>query len=367
MTYFKHITSLADLKKQYRKLALANHPDKGGDTAIMQAINTEFEQLFNQWKDRKEVDYNGYENDYTEAQTSWQYTDYVWNEYRWRGSRCGTVGFFDLADEFRKFVKQAYPNCKFSIRTGKATWTPTYEICLEKADFEAFTEAYRKSPNFEGYADIGYSHGIGGEDKLTDRCREVMENVRQFCESFNFDDSDAMVDYFSVGFYSHYYVGSRRNFFQYQPLQLKGGKPEYKRKPTPTERAIQQAIGTGNVISEGKVWDELSKAYIPDGRKWIIKNADRDIANGYPISYSQLSLQIKREAALNEIGILFKTHGRHYISYEILGYTPELQAKLDKERAEEDERERAFYAKYYQSTSTNSKAAAIEQHATISG
>lgn len=46
MTYFQNIRSLADLKKEYRRLALQHHPDKGGDTAIMQQVNIEFEKLF---------------------------------------------------------------------------------------------------------------------------------------------------------------------------------------------------------------------------------------------------------------------------------------------------------------------------------
>ena len=49
MAYFHNIHSLADLKKEYRRLALQHHPDKGGDTAIMQQVNTEFERLFEVW------------------------------------------------------------------------------------------------------------------------------------------------------------------------------------------------------------------------------------------------------------------------------------------------------------------------------
>ena len=51
MTYFQNIHSLADLKKEYRRLALQHHPDKGGDTAVMQQVNVEFEKLFEIWKD----------------------------------------------------------------------------------------------------------------------------------------------------------------------------------------------------------------------------------------------------------------------------------------------------------------------------
>ena len=41
MAYFKNIHSLAELKKEYRRLALENHPDKGGSTEVMQQINVE--------------------------------------------------------------------------------------------------------------------------------------------------------------------------------------------------------------------------------------------------------------------------------------------------------------------------------------
>ena len=44
MAYFHNIHSLADLKKEYRRLALQHHPDKGGDTAIMQQVNTDKER-----------------------------------------------------------------------------------------------------------------------------------------------------------------------------------------------------------------------------------------------------------------------------------------------------------------------------------
>ena len=50
MTYFKNITTIEELKKEYRTLIKLYHPDNGGDTATMAAINNEYDVLFNKLK-----------------------------------------------------------------------------------------------------------------------------------------------------------------------------------------------------------------------------------------------------------------------------------------------------------------------------
>jgi len=42
MKYFNECNTLEEVKALYKKLAKENHPDAGGDTAIMQEINTEY-------------------------------------------------------------------------------------------------------------------------------------------------------------------------------------------------------------------------------------------------------------------------------------------------------------------------------------
>lgn len=46
MKYFKNVNSYNELKKAYRELLKANHPDNGGNVEVMQAINVEYEALF---------------------------------------------------------------------------------------------------------------------------------------------------------------------------------------------------------------------------------------------------------------------------------------------------------------------------------
>ena len=50
MKYFVNVNSFDELKKQYRRLAMQYHPDRGGDTETMKAINAEHDEIFEQLK-----------------------------------------------------------------------------------------------------------------------------------------------------------------------------------------------------------------------------------------------------------------------------------------------------------------------------
>lgn len=50
--------TLNDIKQAYRKLASANHPDKGGNTETMQLINTAFAELCKYFETNQTLDIN---------------------------------------------------------------------------------------------------------------------------------------------------------------------------------------------------------------------------------------------------------------------------------------------------------------------
>lgn len=42
--FFKNVTTLEELREQYKKLAFEHHPDKGGKNEDMQQINAEIDK-----------------------------------------------------------------------------------------------------------------------------------------------------------------------------------------------------------------------------------------------------------------------------------------------------------------------------------
>ena len=46
MKYFTECKTLDELKKEYRRLAMLNHPDVGGDLETMKAINNDYAERF---------------------------------------------------------------------------------------------------------------------------------------------------------------------------------------------------------------------------------------------------------------------------------------------------------------------------------
>ncbi len=323
MTYFQNIHSLAELKKQYRMLALANHPDKGGSTEIMQQINAEFTRLHALWKDDTSASdsASGYENDYAGA-TAEEYADYVYNEYRWTGSNYKGQHAPEVVELVRNWLKETYPRYKFSVR--RENYNSIY-ITLMQANFEAFT----KESGVKTYADINHYH-IDSETDLTDRAREVMKNVCAFVQSYNFDDSDPMTDYFHTNFYLSLSVGTYKKPYRTSLPKLQCRKddepPVFKHPEGPAHKAIRQALDGARF----GFFDSRRAS----GR--MVLGTDSFHHDGktsfWPKQYSSAKTAQKRMDRLAAAGIRCRLTGYNGGFIEFLGYTDRTREALEAER-----------------------------------
>lgn len=318
MKYFQSITSLSELKKQYRELVKNNHPDKGGDISVMQAINNEFEQLYNIWKDRKETaDTTGYANDY-EGATAKEYTQHVYEEYGWTGSRRDrSYTRKELKVIFAKWLKETYKGCTFSISLSGYN-----SICVRllKADFNPFKGEMKLKYSFSRYS-------ITDDPELNDRAKEMFNNIESYLMSYNYDHSDLMTDYYDVGFYLDMVIGSGKTPFKVEiPKSRRASgacSAEFKYKEGPAHQAIKKALGKqyfADVVNYGLV---LGSDYIYNDSVFFSEN-----------NYSAPKTMRKKMDKLLSVGIVTKAK---YGCIVFVGYTPEVEKALaDEDRAKEE-------------------------------
>lgn len=341
MTYFQNINSLSELKKQYRELVKNNHPDKGGDTAVMQAINNEFEKLYNIWKDRKETaDTTGYANDY-EGATAKQYTQHVYEEYGWTGSRRDRYySRKELKEIFAKWLKETYKGCTFSIRLSDYN---SIVINLLKADFNPFIGDLKNSYSLRRY-------DIYDDPELNARAKEMFGNIHSFCQSYNYDHSDLCSDYYDVGFYLYLNIGSGKTPFKVELPKSRRASgscaPEFKYKEGPAHQAIKKVLGKqffGNIT----LYRGFHKGeHLVLGENYCYRDGDICFRG---LQYSGYTTQTKKIEKLLSAGIIAECLGT-YIKF--VGYTPEVEKALAEEDRAKEEAYKAWQDKQ------NGKAAA---------
>lgn len=122
-------------------------------------------------------------------------------KYKWTGRNYdSSLSKSDIVKKLRLYLKtdEDLRQCKWSVTQNKGGWTTSIRVRLMSAPFEAFTEPHR-----DVATDVKYT-----KEFLTNEAMRVMDKVIDYLESFNFDDSDVMTDYFHVNFYTDYSVGS---------------------------------------------------------------------------------------------------------------------------------------------------------------
>lgn len=270
MKYFKNITSFDDLKNQFKALARNNHPDAGGNLEAMKEINVEYDALFPIWKNRREVETGEKVQETADSTRRQFYTEYGWEGSRYNGSMSTT----EIAKTIRLYCREKYPTWKFSVTTEYFSGGSSIDISVMEApeqifDLDACRKAYAEHLENEklgcyGGRGLGMDiekmlaedkmhwqiHRVGEHDKkyFTEYGFSVIQDVYVFMQSYNYDDSDSMIDYFSCNFYGSFNIGKWNKGFRVVPktarIKNKATKPERTKDSTPAQESATETANT---------------------------------------------------------------------------------------------------------------------------
>lgn len=220
MSYFKNVKSFEDLKNQFRELARKNHPDAGGDAETMKAINQEYDQLFPIWKHR---------HNETAAEPTTETADstrrHFYTQNGWAGSKYDSSrSTKEVAAMVRSYVKEIYPTYKFSVRYSHASMCSEVHVELVNAPYEIYKQfeeltqeerfwVWQRAENnswVKPFRCLDDEHMAilkkAYEEhtflkKYTEVVQSVIDDIDREVNSYRYDDSDGMIDYFSTNFY----------------------------------------------------------------------------------------------------------------------------------------------------------------------
>ena len=153
MKYFANIKTLEELKKEYKKLALENHPDRGGDVEVMKAINAEYDIMFNRVKD---IHVNAKGETYTKenTETPSEFKDIIDKLIRMEGLEIEIIGCFIWLSGNTKAHKDNIKALGFKWHSTKKMWYKAPEDYRKKSkkkySIEEIRDMYGTSGTFTG-------------------------------------------------------------------------------------------------------------------------------------------------------------------------------------------------------------------------
>ena len=134
----------------------------------------------------------------------------------------------EVAGYIREYIKKdpELRACKWSVTTESYSGGQSLTVALMAAPFDVFSEGWKEKHPYD--VEHGYTQHGDYEAAVTPEAFRVISKVKAFTQSFNYDDSDGMIDYFDRGFYDRYYIGKwDKPFVRIEP---KTGKASSKDK-----------------------------------------------------------------------------------------------------------------------------------------
>lgn len=161
----------------------------------------------------------------------------------WAGSNYDSkLSTKEIAAKVRSYAKMNFPDFKFSIRTEWSMYTDSMYIELKEGTCIPFVEGSRSAER--GYMDT-MNTVKGWEKELTPEMFKVLDAVTIYANSFKYDDSDSMQDYFDTNFYLKIKVSDEYKVIE-PKAKKRSVKPEKVEKAKEVEAVTVEGLGIVN-------------------------------------------------------------------------------------------------------------------------
>ena len=187
----------------------------------------------------------------------------------WAGSNYDSkLSTKEIAAKVRSFAKKNFPRFKFSITSKWSMYTDSLYIEVKEGVCIPFIEDSR-------CAERGYMSTMntvkGWEKDLTPEMFKVLDAVTTYANSFRYDDSDSMQDYFDTNFYLSLKVSD----------EYKVVEPKTKKSSVKAEK-VEEAKEVEAVTVEGlKIVDYSEKAIAVFGDTKAIKEQLKELGGRF--------------------------------------------------------------------------------------
>lgn len=187
----------------------------------------------------------------------------------WAGSNYDSkLSAKEIAAKVRSFAKKNFPGFKFSIRTEWSMYTDSMYIELKEGTCIPFAEGSRSAER--GYMST-MSTVKGWENELTPEMFKVLDAVTTYANSFRYDDSDGMQDYYDTNFYLKIKVSD-----EYKVIEPKAKKSSVK------PEKVEEAKEVEAVTVEGlEIVDYSEKAIAVFGDTKAIKEQLKELGGRF--------------------------------------------------------------------------------------
>lgn len=187
----------------------------------------------------------------------------------WAGSNYDSkLSTKEIAAKVRSYAKKNFPEFKISVRSEWSMYTDSMYIELKEGTCVPFVEGSRSAER--GYMST-MSTVKGWENELTPEMFKVLDAVTVYANSFRYDDSDGMQDYYDTNFYLNIKVSD-----EYQMVEPKAKKSSVKAEK------VEEAKEVEAVTVEGiEVVDYSEKAVAVFGDTKAIKDQLKELGGRF--------------------------------------------------------------------------------------